>query len=138
MLIRAKARRRSGASVVESAVVLPVVFLLLFAIVYGASLVFTYQEVANLSREGSRYASVHGYDYKFYTMRDAATPAEVFEKGIKPKMMTVDPARVQYSVTWNTNNRPGSTVTVEVRYRWTGWLIGNVDLVSRSTVTMAY
>jgi len=64
MLLRNSMRRRRGVSVVESAVVYPVTFLILLALLVGGLAVFRYQEVAALAREASRYASTHGHNYR--------------------------------------------------------------------------
>src|SRR5207302_11000327 len=55
---RCAGRGRPGATLIESAVVLALTFLLLFAILIGALGVFQRQQVAALAREGARYASV--------------------------------------------------------------------------------
>jgi hypothetical protein len=52
---------RAAVTAVECAIVLPVTFFLLFALVVGGMGVFRYQEVATLAREGARYASTHGH-----------------------------------------------------------------------------
>jgi Flp pilus assembly protein TadG len=58
-----KAASRSGATLVETAVVVPISFLLIFGIMVGAMLVFKQHEVAHIARETARYASVHGGQY---------------------------------------------------------------------------
>lgn len=49
--------------VVESAIVLPIAFLLILGLIIGGMGVFRYQEVAHLARLTARYASVHGGQY---------------------------------------------------------------------------
>jgi hypothetical protein len=56
-------QRRRGAVIVESAFVLPVVFLLILALAVGGMGIFRYNEVANLARLTARYAAVHGGQY---------------------------------------------------------------------------
>ncbi len=55
---------RPGVTAVECAIVLPLTFFLLFALVLGSMGMFRYQEVATLAREGARYASTHGHQYR--------------------------------------------------------------------------
>jgi Flp pilus assembly protein TadG len=55
--------RRRGATLVESAIVLPVVLLLLIGLIVSGMGVFRYQELAHIARETARYASVHGGQY---------------------------------------------------------------------------
>jgi hypothetical protein len=45
---------------VEFALVAPIFFLLLFAIIEGGRLILYYETLANATREGARYAIVHG------------------------------------------------------------------------------
>src|SRR5579884_3973984 len=110
--------RRRGAHTLECAIVFPVVFLLLLGLVVGGLGVFRYQEVASLAREGARYASVHGATYQSMTGKPAATAADVYNNAIAPRAVMLDPAKLQYNVTWNPNNRQDSTVTVQVTYQW--------------------
>jgi Flp pilus assembly protein TadG len=129
---------RRGVAVVEAAIVLPIVIFMLLAIVLGASLVFTQQEVATLAREGTRYASVRGTDYALFTGNSPATADDVYNNGILPRMMTLDQSRVSYSVSWDTDNRPGNTVIVTLNYTWSAPILGDVSLSSTSKATVAY
>jgi Flp pilus assembly protein TadG len=45
---------------VEFAIVAPIFFLLLFGIIEGGRFIFYYQTLSNATREGARYAIVHG------------------------------------------------------------------------------
>ena len=60
---RPSGRLRRGASTVEAAIVLPVVFLFSIGTVVIGQGIYCYQQVASLAREGARYASVHGTQY---------------------------------------------------------------------------
>jgi Flp pilus assembly protein TadG len=125
-------------AIVESAIVLPIVIFMLLAIVLGASLVFTQQEVATLAREGTRYACVRGADYGLYTGNAPATADDVYNNAILPRMMTLDQSRVTCSVTWDTDNRPGNTVIVTLNYTWSAPLLGDVSLSTTSKATVTY
>jgi Flp pilus assembly protein TadG len=57
-------KRRSGAHVVECALIYPVMFFLLIGLAVGGMGVFRYQQVAHLSREAARFASVHAGQYQ--------------------------------------------------------------------------
>lgn len=142
---------RNGAAVIEAAFVLPVVIFFLLAIIVGAMGVFRYQEVCLLAREAARYASVRGTDYAREMQRPAATPQDVFDNAIKPRVMTLETARLTYSVTWDQENAPatlttdpakprGNTVIVTVRYSWhpEALLIGPFTLTASSTLPMTY
>lgn len=49
-----------GQALVEFALVAPVFFLLLFAVIEGGRFILYYQMLANATRDGARYAIVHG------------------------------------------------------------------------------
>lgn len=57
-------RRRAagGQALAEFALVAPLFFLLLFAIIEGGRFVFYYEMLNAATREGARYAIVHGYN----------------------------------------------------------------------------
>ena len=53
-------RGRRGQALVEFALVAPLFFLLLFAIIEGGRFVFYYEALNSATREGARYAIIHG------------------------------------------------------------------------------
>ena len=59
---------------VEFALVAPVFFLLLFAVIEGGRFILYYQTLANATREGARYAIVHGW--KSYCPSGPMPPGE--------------------------------------------------------------
>lgn len=142
---------RRGATLVESAFVLSVLFFLLLSVVVGGYGVLRYQQLAMLAREGARYAAVHGGQYAQETGNTAATAADVYKNAILPYAVNLDPAHLSYAVTWDTDNMPyhttadyekpvANTVTVTVRYAWVPelYLVGPITLTSTSTMTMSY
>jgi Flp pilus assembly protein TadG len=132
-------RKRDGVTVVECAVIFPIVFLLLAGCIIAGIGVFRYQEISALSREGARYASVRGAYYEFHTGKKATTPQEVYDNAILPKAVILDQTRLSYSVTWSPDNRLGGNVTVTVNYFWIpeGFL-GGIKLSSTSTMLVTY
>lgn len=131
--------RRRGTHVVECAVVFPVLFLLLLGLLVGGLGVFRYQEVASLAREGARYASVRGSKYQQVTGKPAATAPDVYNNAISPRAVILDPANLSYNVTWNPDNKQGSTVTVQVTYLWVPEAyLGGITLSSTSTMPVSY
>src|SRR5437868_11326656 len=121
---------RRAATVLECAVVLPVAILVFFGIVVGTSGVFRFQEVATLAREGARYASTHGYQYRKDAGLAQGTSADwsqdVYDNAIKPMIVALDESKVSYSCSWpdvinqpgKPDNWPGSKVEVTVSYQW--------------------
>jgi Flp pilus assembly protein TadG len=134
-------RKRRGAAALECAIVFPITFFLTFGIIIGSLGVFRYQEVASLAREGARYACVHGTDYATDSGKPAATADDVYSNAIQPRMISLDPQKVNYTVTWAGNSKaPGSTVTVTVSYTWVPelYLVGPYTLRSTENMTVAY
>jgi hypothetical protein len=57
---RSASGHTTGQALVEFALVAPVFFLLLFGIIEGGRFIFYYETLNNATREGARYAIVHG------------------------------------------------------------------------------
>jgi type II secretory pathway pseudopilin PulG len=148
MLPHSGSRRRRAATLVENAVVLPTVIILLLALLVGAMGVFRYQEVATLAREGARYASTHGYQYR----KDAGLALgsstdwsqDIYTNAIQPQMIALDPGYLTFTASWpdvinqpgKPDNWPGSQVTITVNYQWMPeWgLVGPITLTSTSSM----
>lgn len=54
--------RPAGQAMVEFALIAPIFFLLLFGIIEGGRFILYYETLNNATREGARYAIVHGYN----------------------------------------------------------------------------
>src|SRR5262245_10878340 len=63
MLIRSVRQRRRGHTLVEAALVYPIVIILTVGLIVAGLGVFRYHQVAALAREGARWASVRGKEY---------------------------------------------------------------------------
>jgi Flp pilus assembly protein TadG len=133
---------------VEAAFVLPVAFFLIFGLVTGAMGIFRFQEVAYLAREGARYASTHGAQYRLDTGKSVGTATDwkndIKTNGIMTKRLVLDPDKINVEISWppvinqpdKPDNWPGSRVTVKVSYQWIpeAYLIGPVTLTSTSSM----
>jgi Flp pilus assembly protein TadG len=142
---------RSGATMVEFAIVAPITFLLLLGLLIGGLGIFRYQQVARLSRDAARWASVHGTQYALDTKNPAATAHDVYNQAIVPNAAGLDLSKLTYSVTWNTSNSPyhaatvngqqvkvANTVTVSINYQWIPeTFLGALNL-SSTTVSVMY
>ena len=142
---------RSGATMVEFAVVAPVTFLLLLGLLIGGLGIFRYQQVARLSRDAARWASVHGTQYAQDTNSPAATAQDVYNQAIAPSAQGLDLSKLTYSVTWNTSNSPyhtatvngqqvkvANTVTVSINYQWVPETFLGAMNLSSTTVSVMY
>ena len=168
MLACHRFRRRRGATVVEFAIVAPLVFFLFFAQLVGGLGVFRYQQVAHLAREGARYASTHGGTYQDEGIAEQTGVAAVADSSklssyLAKKAVLLDPTRLHVKVTWtapssytpvnmpsyvDTNPNlipPGqsvifNSVIVTVAYQWFPelYLVGPITLSSTSEMPMSY
>jgi len=137
---------------VEFAVIAPVTFLLLLGLFIGGLGIFRYQQVARLSRDAARWASVHGTHYALDTHSQAATAQDVYNQVIAPNATGLNLSKLTYSVTWNTSNSPyhmatvngqqvkvANTVTVSITYQWIPEAyLGAINLSSTTVSVMYY
>ena len=151
--MRRAPQRRSGATVVECAFVYPVVFLLLLGLLIGTAGIFRYSQLASLTREAARYASVHGAEYAQEMNVTAPMPADIYNTVVLPMAAGFDTSQLNYSITYNTSNSPfhtildannnvipiQNTVTVTLTYQWVPEaFLGGVTLSSTSVMPMSY
>lgn len=98
--------RIKGQSLVETALVLPVLLLILTAIIDFGLLFNNYLLVGNASREGARKASIGGTDMEIISTIYNVTS-------------TLDPAKLTISITPGEGGRSsGDAVTVRVAYEY--------------------
>lgn len=155
---RCRQARRAGAAVVEFAVIAPVAVLLLIGFAVLAAGVYRYQQVAFLAREGARYASTHGAQYRVDNRLPGGSPAtwtqDIRENGVLPYCSALDPDRLTVSASWSAgdnrtnagdssdgfNSTIKNAVTVTVSYEWfpEAFLVGPITLTSTSTMPMSY
>jgi hypothetical protein len=114
------ARRSSrGATLVEFALVAPMFFLVLFSIVEAARFVFYYEMLNNATRDGARYAIVHGAN-SFDPTGPPNDPggADVIAR-VKQSALGILGSAVSVTPTWTpAKNERGTTVTVHASYSY--------------------
>jgi Flp pilus assembly protein TadG len=114
------ARRSSrGATLVEFALVAPMFFLVLFSIVEAARFVFYYEMLNNATRDGARYAIVHG-ENSFDPTGPPNDPsgADVIAR-VKQSALGILGSGVSVTPTWTpAKNERGTTVTVHASYTY--------------------
>lgn len=117
---------RSGVTAVETAIVLPVALLALFAILDLGLATLRYNTLAEAARRLARAASMRGEETPneignnwgpepiIATAADAIDPALT----IRPLLPTMDPADVSIRMTWpDSRNDSRSKVRVELKYQ---------------------
>jgi Flp pilus assembly protein TadG len=158
-------RRRRGSHILECALVCPLLILMSIGTLVVGMGVFRYQQTASLAREGSRWASVRGWQYQHdlnpYGKLDlpmAATPQDVRDHiASQAILLNTSPDALNVQVTWNTDNKQahtlldaygtpqvdssgnvilvGNVVTVKVTYNWTPEVLSFLDPVSLSSTS---
>jgi Flp pilus assembly protein TadG len=108
---RSRKRKTRGQALVEFALVAPLFFLFMFAIIEGARFVFYNEMLNNATREGARYAIVHGGNTK-----DGSTTPPFCASG--PAAPSTDPCDV-----------PGANVKEAVR-------TGAIGLIDTGTLSI--
>lgn len=89
-------------------------FLLFLFVVYGimefGRIVASYNILAGATREGTRYAMVHG--------SASASPAtsSAIQTLVRRWAIGIDPSSIAVTTTWSPGNGPGSTVKVKASY----------------------
>jgi Flp pilus assembly protein TadG len=150
MSLTPRERCRRGATLLEVAIVLPVTFFLIFALVVGVVGVFSYQEVASLTRTAGRYASTHGAQYRkdagLAIGTAAAWQTDINANAVQPAVIMLDPNLLSMQATWpDVVNQPGmpdnwptATVTVTITYQWFPelYLVGPYQMTSTSCMVI--
>jgi Flp pilus assembly protein TadG len=125
---------RKGNAMVESALSFLAVMFIFIAIMEFGLGIYTYNFVSYAAREGSRYAAARG------AQSSAPTDATAVQTWVRNQAVALDSDLVSVNTTWNPNNTPGNTVTVNVSYPLTpliGVFLGNITVWSESTMPIA-
>jgi hypothetical protein len=153
-------RRRRGQALVEFALVSPLLFLLIVAIIETGRFVFYYHVVNEATREGARYAIVHGANAfdgcpsgpmpGGATNTCDPTAQNIKDFIIKAGEPALDPANLTFG--WSgdggvfplyspqPNNHPGNDVTIHVEYSYSPILLsdffGTVSIDAEATLVI--
>lgn len=110
-------RRRRGSTLVEAALIMPIVLLFLIGALDVGRAVWSYNVIAEAAREGGRYAIVHGA-LASTKAGPSDNDADV-EQVVRRYCVGVDPSRITVRSRWtNTDNSRGSTVRVQAEYQY--------------------
>lgn len=122
-------RRSDGQTLVEFALVLPVLCLLLFGVIQFGIVFNNYIDLTDAVRAGARKAAVSRQTTDPVGPNGVATAAVVSSAGD----ITINPAKVSVTSTW----QPGDPVTVQASYPYSISLLGIVvasgNLTSKTT-----
>jgi Flp pilus assembly protein TadG len=144
-------RTRSGATLVEAAIVIPIVLALTVGMLDLSIVVFRNNLLAQAAREGARKAIVHGSlatpqmtVWGPSTFTATADDSGEIAQAIAPHLTSMNPANVNIQVQWlDGNNEPDSQVrvTVTATYQpFTTFIFGNptFNLSGSSTMRIAH
>jgi Flp pilus assembly protein TadG len=131
--------RRSGAVMVETALVLPALFMFLAGTITVGMGIYYYEQVASLAREGARQASVHGSDYAAENNTTAWGTTEI-TNAVTALATGLNPADITVTASPSTVGDPGTTIDVTVSYSWTPlmYISGPITLSSTSELVVTY
>ena len=110
------ARRRTGqrgAYLVEYSLVFLIFVFVMFGILEFGRVVTAYNVMSGATREGTRYAIVHGSQ-----SGAAATSTDIQDK-VRSWCIGLDSSAVTVTTTWPSGNGPGKPVNVTTRYTFT-------------------
>jgi len=126
---------RRGLTTAECGVVYAITLLLIVGTVIEALGVFRYQQVAQLAREGARWAAVHGSTYQQEKNASAPTGDAVMTNAITPMAVGLDTTQLSCTLTMTS-----STASVTLTYNWTpeGFFTTPITLTSTSVMPITY
>ena len=146
-------RRRKGASLIEVAIIIPVMIVLVALAVDLSMGVFRYQQVSTLARASSRYASVHAGQYAAESGQPVCTVDTLNTNVIQPMSVGLSSSSLTCTLSWVPNGvtYPSSDTTstgqlkqnlvrVAITYQWQPVFLlgGAVNLTSTSEMAISY
>jgi Flp pilus assembly protein TadG len=126
----ARRRRQRGATIVEQAIILPVMLAIMFGVIDMSRALYTYHYVSYIAREATRWASVRGGGING---KSDQSQVQTFVSDVAG--MALDPAQVTSTTNYiappnltplcpggagnsPANNKPGCIVQVTVNYNY--------------------
>jgi len=111
---KAKSGRKwsRGVASSEFAIVALPLFTLLFGVIAGSLATYSYNFVCTAARDAVRYAVVHGA-----TSSSPATQQDITNL-VLSEASGLDPNNISVSTNWQPDNKPGSSVSVQVTYNF--------------------
>lgn len=105
-----RAAKQRGAYLVEYSLVILVFFFVLFGIMEFGRIVTAYNILSGATREGTRYAIVHG------SRSGVAATASDVQDQVRRWCIGLDASAVTVTTAWPSGNSPGAPVSVTTSY----------------------
>lgn len=134
---RRRVRRvRRGTTLVEMAIVCPVVLVMLIGTIVAGLGVFRWTQVAALAQESARYASVHGPRYAYFQRARLVTTEDLMRDVIRPRIQGMDTNRLNCQLSWDESC---TVATVSIQYQWMPEsLFGGMELARTAQILVSY
>ncbi len=104
-----------GQSMVEMALVMPLLLLLMFSIIEGGMLFANYVELQNKARDGARYASIHSSEYPTASLTTEQWRDTNLTPRLNSNVLLLDPDNLNINLTKN-SDAADSWVEVQLTY----------------------
>jgi len=116
----------SGSNLVEYAILFIAFMMLMFGITGFGHALYAYHFVSNVARDASRWAAVNGSTCGSDSSCNGvggmnngpALASDVTNYVTNHTPLGIDPAQITVTSTWIPDNKPGSTVEVQVQYNF--------------------
>jgi Flp pilus assembly protein TadG len=135
-------KRRSGATVIEMAIVGPVALIFILGIMDIGLAIFAYNNITEATREGGRYAQIHGAKYGANATTPPAsgpTANDAYVEQVVRSFASVDSTKLTVTSSWpNADNKPNSPVVVQASYSYSPVLLLGISTFSMQTRTTFY
>jgi Flp pilus assembly protein TadG len=145
-------KNRRGATLVEVAIIIPIMVVFIALAIDVVTGVFRYHQVATLSRAGARYAAVHAGQYAAEQSSTVVTQSQLTQNVLLPQSVGLSANLLTCTLSWidsssypwtdssDTGTRTQNRVRVVVSYQWQPmFLFGSpLTLTSTSEMTIAY
>jgi Flp pilus assembly protein TadG len=105
--------RQKGSIIVEYALVFLLFFVTVYAIIEFGRYVYVFNILAGATREGARYAIVHG------SKSGAVATQDTVRDRVRQWSLGLNSSSVNVAVTWTPSKAPGSKVRVQSTYTLT-------------------
>ena len=123
---RLLSNRRRGVTIVEGAIVLPVLVIVVIGMLDLSLLVLESNTLAEASRRMCRQAMVHGQMaspqmtvWGPTSVSGTANDGTEYAEALNPELVTFDLTQVSYTINWpDGGNQPGNRVQVTVNYQY--------------------